>query len=156
MAQNQLSIPPRKLVSAILENLNIQFFADTRADSKLLYKAIINKEQVPFMHMAVRSGGEVHCNLTLDCSCYAGKLNFGKFRQSLATMMLAMSNLLDTDQEPNILSSKEGDMLFNIPGVFEDDGNTNVLVCGMAQTAAGKANITLMFLDPSQYQTTPS
>lgn len=156
MANDQISIPPRKLVSAILENLNIQFFADTRSDAKLLYQAIINNEQVPFMHMAVRSGGEVHCNLTLDCSCYLGKLNFGKFRQSLATMMLAMSNLLDTDQEPNILSSEKGDMLFNIPGVFETDGNTNVLICGLAQTAPGRADISLMFLDPSQYQTTPT
>ena len=156
MPNDQISIPPRKLLSAILENLNMQFFADTRADSKLLYKAIIDKEQVPFMHMAVRSGGEVHCHLTLDWSCYVGKLNFGKFRQNLATMMLAMSNLLDTDKEPNILSSEEGDMLINIPGVFEADGNTNVLVCGLAQTAAGRANITLMFLEPSQYQTAPS
>ena len=64
MTNDQISIPPRKLVAAILENLNIQFFADTRADAKLLYQAIINEEQVPFMHMAVRSGGEVHSLLS--------------------------------------------------------------------------------------------
>ena len=156
MANDQISIPPRKLVSAILENLNIQFFADTRADAKLLYKAIMDEEQVPFMHMAVRSGGEVHCNLVLDHSCYVGKLNFGKFRQNLATMMLAMSNFLESDKEPNILSSAEGDMLFNIPGIIETDGITNILVCGLGQTAPGRANINLMFLDAQHYQAAAS
>lgn len=152
MANDQISIPPRKLVSAILENLNLQFFAATRADAKLLFAALLNVEQVPFMHMAVKSGGEVYCNLTLDTSACVGKLNFGKFRQILATMMLNMSNVLDEGEEPNVLTSEQGDMLFNIPGMMEIDDNFNVLVCGLKQTAPGRADINLMFLDPSQYQ----
>jgi len=151
MAQNQISIEPQTLLAAILENLNIQFFADSRDEAKLLFKAIQGDDIVPFMHMAVRSGGEVHCNLTLDSSAYVGKLNFGKFRKILASMMMGISQRLENKEELNILNSDEGDLLYNIPGIVQDEDGLNILVCGLSQGLPGRASINLMFLDPTQY-----
>jgi hypothetical protein len=65
-----------------------------------------------------------------------------------------MSTILENDEEPNILTSDEGDILFNIPGMIQIEDKVNVLVSGLKQTAPGRADITLMFLDPTQYQRT--
>ena len=152
MHHEETELDSTQLLSAMLENLNTQFFADNRADAKRLYLAINDGQQVPFMHIAFPNGGEITCDLALDHSQHLGKLSFGKFRKSLATMMQAMAIRIEEKQDFNILHSQEGDMLFNIPGIIKSEGNVNVLISGLRQTAPGRATIRLLFLDPSQYE----
>lgn len=151
MSPQQISLNPETLLSAILENLNMQFFAESRQESKLLFRDLQNGEQTPFMHINATKSGEIYCNLALDHSAYVGQLNFSRFRKILATMMMEISHRLEHKEDMNVLSAGEGDMLFNIPGLVREDGATNVLVCGLRQLTPGKAVVRLLFLDPSQY-----
>ena len=43
------------------------------------------------------------------------------------------------------------DALFNIPGVLNSEEGTNVIVCGLRQTAPGHVTIRLMYLNPEGY-----
>ena len=152
MQHEQTELEPSQLLSALLENLNVQFFADNRTDAKRLYQTINGGQQVPFMHIAFPNGGEIACDLALDHSQHVGKLSFGKFRKSLATMMQAIAARVEEKQDFNILNSQDGDMLFNIPGIIKSEGEVNVMISGMRQTAPGRATIRLLFLDPAQYE----
>ena len=152
MHHQETQLDPSQLLAALLENLNVQFFADKRADAKRLYQTINDGQQVPFMHIGFPDGAEISCDLALDHSQHVGKLSFSKFRTCLATMMQTLAIRIEEKQDFNILHSQQGDMLFNIPGVVETDGNINVLVSGLRQTAPGRATIRLVFLDPAQYE----
>ena len=155
MSHHEINLEPHKLLSAVFENLNQQFFADSRAAAKILYNNIAGGEQAPFMRIAFGDSGEVICNLGLDASLYSGKLNFGKFRKCLAMMLKGISIKLDkhvkTGESLNIMNSDDGQFMFNIPGIVKSTEGINVLVCGMHQQGPGAATIGLMFLDPMQY-----
>jgi hypothetical protein len=153
MSHEQVSIQPRALLSAINENLNRYFYADSRDSSKQLFKIIADGQSTPFMKINMGDSGEVYCELKLDTTLHVGKLNFSKFRRGLAAMMLGIHTRLEADEALNVMTSQNGDIMFNIPGVFQadDEDETNILVCGMSQTGPGKAYISLMYLDPTQY-----
>ncbi len=151
MHHEETEINPSELLTALVENLNVQFFADNRTDAKRLYHTIADGEEVPFMHIGFPNGQEIKCNLAMDHSQHKGKLSFSKFRKSLATMMHSLTIRLEEKQDFNILHSQEGDMIFNTPGIIKTDDDVNVLVSGLRQTAPGLATIRLLFLDPEKY-----
>ncbi|NNC98631.1 MAG: hypothetical protein HKN85_00455 [Gammaproteobacteria bacterium] len=155
MSHYEINLQPDKLLQAVLENLNQQFFADSRAQSKLLYKSIADGRQMPFMQIAVDDSGEVICELALDHSQFSGSLNFGKFRKCLAMMLKGLSIKLEKHAQNgegfNMMNSDQGQLLFNIPGVVMSEDGVNVLVFGLSQAGPGLATIRLMFLDPAQY-----
>ena len=155
MSHHQINLDPRKLLTAVVENLNGQFFADGRAETKRLYKSISSGEEVPFIRIDFGDSGEVLCNLDLDHSQYCGDLNYGKFRKCLAMMLQGITVKLRDNtgdlSDLNILQSDSGELLFNIPGMVNSDEGINVLVCGLRQQGPGLVTIRLMFLDPSQY-----
>jgi len=153
MANEQLNLDPAEVLAVMHNNLNAQFFAGPRDEAKQLFNAIADSKMVPFMRIANKELGEVICHLSLDHSKFNGKLNFGTFRKSLATLLKRIAEKIEEDQPLNLLTSAEGDTLFNIPGVLENENqDINVLVSGLRQYAAGQLTIRLMFLDPDDYQ----
>ena len=68
MHHEEIEINPAELLAALVENLNVQFFADTRTDAKRLYQTLAEGTEVPFMHMAFPDGNEIKCTLALDHS----------------------------------------------------------------------------------------
>jgi hypothetical protein len=151
MSYQQVSLNPKLLLAAVNENLNRHFYADARDSSKALYKAIYEGTQVPFMRIDTGESGEVYCELCLDSSLYVGKLNFGKFRKALAMMMLGIKARTENDKPLNTLSSDSGEILFNIPGIVNEENQINVMVCSFKQMAPGLSNVKLMYLDPDKY-----
>ncbi|MFT5572810.1 MAG: hypothetical protein ACI9FR_001734 [Cryomorphaceae bacterium] len=153
MSHEQVNIQPKALLSAINENLNRYFYADSRDSSKQLFKILSDGQSTPFMKIEMGDSGEIYCELKLDTSLHVGKLNFSKFRKGLAAMMLGIHTRLEADDALNVMNSQNGDTMFNIPGIYQaqDDEETNILVCGMSQTGPGLACINLMYLDPEQY-----
>lgn len=151
MSQEQVSIQPKALITAINENLNRYFYADSRDSAKQLFKVLSDGQNSPFMKIDMGESGEIYCDLCLDSSLHVGKLNFSKFRKGLAMMMLGIHNRLEADESLNVMHSETGETMFHIPGLHQCEEGTNVLVCGMRQTGPGVASITLMYLDPEKY-----
>ena len=147
MSNQHLNLDPRQYLAALLENLNSRFYADERLKTKGLYNALIDQEDVHFMQIGSLGSGEISCWLTLDHSQYSGKLSYGKFRECLATMMRRIAVKLSNKEDLNVMVDETGDMVFNIPGVVESDGEINVLINGLSQTESGKAVVCLMFIE---------
>ena len=151
MSHEAVDLDPRNLLTALTQNLNHHFYAESRDSAKQLYKKILGGEQVPFMRIQMEGGAEIFCKLSLDISEFVGKINFGRFRQGLAMMMLGITKKLEGDDELNIMSSQSGEVLFNIPGILNSEEGTNVIVAGLQQVAPGQVTIRLMYLNPEGY-----
>ena len=152
MSNEEVNLDPKALLTAMHNNLNTQFFSDSRDDAKQLFNAIADGKQVPFMRINTESHGEIICHLNLDHSQYIGKLNFGNFRKALALLLKRVAEKISGNEDLNVLNSEHGDTIFNVPGIIESENNVfNVLVSGLRQHAAGQMSIRLIFLDPTQY-----
>ena len=150
MSNVQVELQSAGLLTVIHNNLGSLFLEAEKTDAKLLFKSIASGDVVPFVKVATRGSGEIICDLTLDHSCFIGKLNFGSFRRALAMHLSRVAEKLQNKEDLNIYTNEEsGDMLFNIPGLIEDDGVVNILTTGIRQQRAGVLTIQLMFLDPA-------
>ncbi len=148
----EVSLPPKLLLAAINRNLDYHFFGESRDNAKQMFKTIMDGEPCPFMKIDTGDSGDVYCELSLDGSLYVGKLNFSKFRKSLAMTMVGIQERLDADAPLNAMRSDKGEVLFNIPGIIKDkDGQFNILVVAFRHLGPGLSTIRLMFLDPKQY-----
>ncbi len=152
MSHQQVSLPPKLLLAAVIQNLDHHFFGESRESAKIMFQAILKGEPSPFMKIDTGESGDVFCELSLDTSLYVGKLNFSKFRNSLAMMMVAIKERLQADAPLNPMNSEQGDTMFNIPGIVKEaDGQFNVMVASFRQLGPGLATVRLLFLDPDQY-----
>ncbi len=148
----EVSLPPKLLLAAINRNLDYHFFGESRDSAKQMFKAVMKGETCPFMKIDTGESGEVYCELSLDSSLYVGKLNFSKFRKSLAMTMVGIQERLDADAALNAMRSDQGEVLFNIPGIVKDkDGQFNILVVAFRHLGPGLSTVRLLFLDPKQY-----
>ncbi len=152
MSNTSVNLDPSQLLTAISLNLDSQFYAASRDHSKRLYSDIAGGETMPFLQLNTKRSGDINCNLQLDSTQYTGKLSFSKFRKAMAVMLLGIKTRIDENQPLNMLTSEQGDIMFNIPGVIQNKDGTNVMVCGLRQMQPGLMTIRLMFLDPVQYQ----
>lgn len=153
MSYQQVSLNPKLLLAAVNENLNRYFYAESRDSAKALFNTISEGASTPFMRIDTGEAGEIYCELALDYSLYVGKLNFGKFRKSLAMMMLGIKTRIEKDQPLTTMSSDAGEILFNIPGIVKEDEQVNVMVCSFKQLGPGLSRVRLMYLDPDSYAT---
>lgn len=151
MSFQEISLDPVQFLAAFNDQLNNRFYAHSRADAKILYQQLVDGEPEPFMEIGAGDSGEVICNLVLDHSEHVGKLSFSKFRKGLAMMMLNLKNRIDEEKSLNPMSSDSGEVLFNVPGVLESAGDTNVIVCSFSQAGPGRATLKLMYLNPESY-----
>lgn len=155
MATESVSLHPNKLLAAIIENLNQQFFADQRDNAKRLYQFIHKGEHAPFMRIQTGDTGEIFCELGFDHSEYQGKLSFGKFRKSLAAMIFVVNERLQQADRVHHLTSDSGEMLFTLPGIVDDKSDgLSALVCSIKTRAPGLMLVRLMYIDPSQFNVT--
>ena len=153
MSNHEVSLSPKLLLAAVLNNLNLHFFDSSRDQAKQFYKVLCDESPAPFMKIDTGETGDVFCELSMDQSLYVGKLNYGKFRKSLASMMHAIKNRLEDDTPLNAMSSNTGEILFNIPGIVQEDNQVNIMVCSFRQLGPGLATVRLLYLDPVNYAT---
>ena len=152
MNYQQVNIDPSTILAAILENLNIQFYADNRDRAKRFYSSLEKGETISFMKIQTPESGDIECQLKLDASLYNGSLNYSRFRKNMAMMMVAIKNRIENNEPLGLFTSESGhEILFNIPGILRTDEGTNAMVCSMNQGAPGLMLIQLMFIDPEQY-----
>ncbi|MBT8115252.1 MAG: hypothetical protein KJP04_07720 [Arenicella sp.] len=152
MNHQDVNLNPTEFLTAVVENLDGLFFAETREQSKRLFNEIMHGETMPFMLIQLGEAGEIKCDVSLDASKYVGKLNFSNFRKALAMMLMSINQRLKAESDLAILSSRDGDLLFNIPGIVKTADTVNMMVCGMRQNSPGVATVRLLFIDPDAYK----
>ncbi len=150
---SNVQLKPELILGAINSNLNLHFFLEPRDIAKTLFNDLADGKSAPFMKFEIGKKAEIHCNLELDASEYVGKLNYGKFRKSVALMMLSIQRMLEDKNDLSKISmtNETGELLFNIPGILHADDQINILVCGFRQQAPGLACASLMYLEPEFY-----
>jgi len=151
MNYEQVSLNPKLLLAAMNQSLDKQFYQQPRDASKQLFKKLNDGEITSFMRIDTGEAGEVMCDLSLDKTLYVGKLSFGKFRRALAMMMHAIKARLEVDEKLNALRSKDGEIMFNVPGIIKEGEQFNVMVCSFKSLGPGLASVRLMYLDPDKY-----
>ena len=151
MSFEQINLDPRQLLSAVYENLDNRFYTAARHHAKQLFQTILEGGSVPFMQIKTAATGTVTIELQLDHSEHVGPMSFSHFRKCLAMLMLSIKHHVDEQLPMNPLFSDNGDVLFNVPGVLEEESCTNVLVSGLKQLGPGRAAVTLMYLNPNHF-----
>ena len=152
MNNSSVNLDPRQLLTAISLNLDSQFYAASRDHSKRLYSDIAGGQAMPFLQLNTKRSGDINCHLQLDSTQYTGKLSYSKFRKAMAVMLLGIKTRIEEEQSLNMLTSEQGDIMFNIPGIIQNKDGTNVMVCGLRQVQPGLMTVRLMFLDPERYK----
>lgn len=151
MSQEHIDLPQADVAAAIAVALDQAFYQSRREEAKRLYTELSDGKNTKFMRLQTNTGNIIDCNLTMDASQYDGKLNFSKFRKSLAMTLIALKQRLENKEDVNMLSNDVGDVLFNVPGIVKSGDIINVMVVGLRQTGHGKALVRLLYLDPQHY-----
>lgn len=151
MSFQEINLDPAQFLAALNDNLNNRFYAQSRSNAKILFQQLLEGEAQPFMRIGVADSGDIVCDLLLDHSEHVGKISFSQFRKALAMMMLNIKERVDAQRPLNLMTSENGEILFNIPGVLQGADATNVMVCGVAQSGPGRATAKLMYLNPESY-----
>ena len=150
-AHQEVDLSARELLTALVNNLQARFFEAPRLDAKQLFIAIQGGREIPFMEIRLPEVDDsLDCLLALDETCYAGTLNFSRFRQALRALMARVAGAFqDPDAVPNTFVSADGQSsLFNMPGITEHDGQVNILLTGVHQRQPGQVVLRLVFIDP--------
>jgi len=151
--QHTVSMQPEQLLSLAVQALQGGFYAAQRNDARQLFKEIEKGKKTELFKLKLNNGREIQGNICLDKSEFIGKLGYSNFRAALGVMLSRSTEKLQEKQELNILSSEQtGEMLFNIPGLVEENGQANVLVLAVSQHSPGDLLLRLMFLDPAQFK----
>lgn len=151
MSFQTIDLDPAQFLKALNDTLDNRFFTASRQESKMLYQRLVDSQTEPFLQIGVAEQGEVICDLMLDYSEHQGDISFSRFRKNLAMMMLNIKERIEAEKELNPMVSDTGEVLFNVPGVLNEDDETNIMVCGFAQAGPGRAVVKLMYIDPAAY-----
>lgn len=153
MANTQVSsMEPKQLLSLVAQVLHQCFFEANRDQAKQIFNEADKGKQAPLFNIKMDNGQELQGNLVLDKSEFIGKFNYSGFRSALGVMIGRIVEKLKKEEDLNIMTSQDGrEILFNIPGFVETDGNTNIMVMGSTQNQPGIILVKLMFLDPTQF-----
>jgi len=153
MAQLQNhSIPRDKFLLMSANLLHRAFIGAPRTDAKNLYKAIAGGTLVRLGNVEMEDRSTLAVNLSMDHSEYRGKLNYSAFRDSLATLIGNVGQVLKEEKTYPMFGGEggEGQMIFGIPAVTVEERQPNVMVLA-AETRGAAVTLRLMYLDPAQF-----
>lgn len=155
MAQLQTqSIPREKFLLMAINLLHKAFIESARTDAKNVYKDISAGKAIHLTTVKMEDDSTVRFNLSLDHSEFRGKLNYGAFRASLATLIANITEALREEKEFPLFNADASDsnMIFGITAVTVEEEKPNVMVLGADVGGQGAATmLRLMYLDPKQF-----
>ena len=155
MPQSQTQAIPRDQFLIMAANLLHKILLDVpRTQSKNIYKEIIKGQVVQLATVKMEDESTARFSVTLDCSEFKGKINFGAFRASLALLVSNLGRAL-TDKKDITVFSQESDpdvVIFGVTAVTRETNEPNIMVLG-ADTGAGQPSVMLrlMYIDNNQF-----
>lgn len=155
MAQFQSqSIPREQFLLMSINLLHKAFIESTRTQAKNAYREMASGKVIHLTSVQMEDKSTARFNLALDHSEFRGKLNYGAFRASLATLIGNITQNLREEQEVTVYNTDQDPttMIFGVTAVTVEDEEPNVMVLG-ADLAGEQAAVMLrlMYLDPAQF-----
>lgn len=146
------SISQDQLLVIAANILDKAFFESSRVLAKRRYQALEKGNQIFLINVAMEDRSELAVDLRLDRSELKSKLNFSAFRDVVAHLLGAISQLHKAKQQPPVFSSEaEGRWLYLIPALYRGDVRDEMLILGLDTRVRGKLTLELMFIDPAQF-----
>ena len=135
--------------------LHKAFVEAARTDAKNAFREISESRGIHLATVRMEDQSTSRFKLLLDHSEFQGKLNYGAFRASLATLITNITQALRDEREVNVFNA-QGDantMIFGVTAVTLEDDEANVMVLGAdLGSAVGEVVLRLMYLDPRQFK----
>jgi len=155
MAQLQTqAIPREKFLTLSVSLLHRAFIESARTDAKNMYRQVSGGRAVHLSTVEMEDKSTSRFELSLDQSEFRGKLNYGAFRASLASLIANISQALRDEKEFSVFNAQEDTdtMIFGITAVTVERDTANVMVLGADLDGQGGATtLRLMYLDPEQF-----
>ena len=155
MAQTQTqSIPREKFLLMSVNLLHKAFIDATRTTAKNVYKDISDGKAIHLTTVEMEDRSTVRFNLSLDQSEFQGKLNYGAFRASLATLIGNITQALRDKTQYPVFNAEgdDGTLIFGITAVTVEQERPNVMVLAAELNwPVGATMLRLMYLDPQQF-----
>lgn len=148
------SIPREKFLLMSINMLHRAFIESARTDAKNVYKEISDGNAIHLTTVQMEDKSTVRFDLSLDQTEFKGKLNYGAFRASLATLIGNISQALGDEKEVPVFSGNDGNssMIFGVTAVTVEQDEDNVMVLAADPGGQGGATmLRLMYLDPQQF-----
>jgi len=155
MAQSQTqSIPREKFLTLSVNLLHRAFIESARTDAKNMFRQVSGGEAVHLSTVQLEDKSTSRFELSLDQSEFRGKLNYGAFRASLASLIANITQTLRDEKDFPVFNAQENadTMIFGITAVTVEQDTPNVMVLGAEMGGQGGATtLRLMYLDPAQF-----
>ena len=155
MTQSQTqSIPREQFLMMAINLLYKAFIESARTDAKNVYREIVGGNAIHLSTVQMEDKATVRFDLSLDQTEFRGKLNYGGFRASLATLIDNISQALRDEKEVPVFSAGEdaGSMIFGITAATVEHDVPKVMVLAADTGGQGGAiMLRLMYLDPQQF-----
>lgn len=146
------ALEPEKLITIAVNLLHSAFIDSSRDDAKRLFLEVKGGNTAHLVRIKMEDDSELGVDLALDYSEYLGKLNYAAFKNVLQAMLVRIAKQVQGDDKLNVFTDTEsGNILFNLPGVMQDDEHLNMLVLGAERSVPGAVTLKLQFLDVSQF-----
>ena len=157
MAQVQSqSIPRDKFLLMAVNLLARAFIQAPRTDAKRVYREMAEGRPIQLATVEMEDKSTARFDLSLDHGEFRGKLNYGAFRASLATLLGNITaKLQEEGTEVSVFTAGEdpNNMIFGVNAVTIEEEQPNVLVLGADTGMRGNSvMLKLMYLDPEQFQ----
>ncbi len=151
------SISQDQLLAIAANILDKAFFDSSRVLAKRRYRALEKGDRVFLINVAMEDRSELAVDVRLDRTELRNNLNFSSFRDVLAQVLGATSQLLKAKQPLPVFSdSDNGRWVYLIPAVYRAEAGSgerdDLLILGLDARRPGKLTLELMFIDPAQFQ----
>jgi hypothetical protein len=155
MSQTQ-TIPQSTFLTMAVNLLYRALLEPSRTEVKKLFRELIEGRELHLSDVRMEDSSTLRFLLSLDDSEIQGRLNYGAFRASVATLVHNIAEQLKEAQSNVTMFSQEDNAdvnLFGIPAVTYEGDEPRVMVLG-AENRSRDATmmLRLMYLDPVQFQ----
>jgi hypothetical protein len=151
--QNQ-SIPRDQFLTMAINLLHRAFIEAGRTEAKKLYRTVAEGKTVPLTKVEMEDKSVVRFDLSLDHSEYDGTLNYGAFRNSLATLLSNLARALQEGHQIPSFSAQGDDknQIIGITGVTMERDVPAVMVLSVNVSNRDAAvMLRPMYLDYQQF-----
>lgn len=144
-----------ELVNLSCNLLHQGFIKNKKEHARSMYKDLKNGKNIIPGAITIGDKLELNLKLALDVSAFKGpSLSFPAFEIALKSMLVNLGDKLKNKKDLNILTSENGAMLFNCPGVVQTtETQFNVMVMTIEPQFEKKELILrLLFVNPDQFE----
>ncbi len=146
------TLPTEKFLTVAANILHKTFAETPRTTAKNVFTTVFGGKRASLVTLKMEDDSESRFDLSLDHSEFRGKLNFGVFKSILGHMLSQLSEYLQSGKEIPVFTDKDsGDVLFGLPGFFENKGDVNALLLGADLNTPGLVILKLQFVEPEQF-----